>query len=1510
MKKIVKPIVAVVLSAMILLTTVPSSFVKAATSSTDFENDISTLSIEGLFKGEHSDDGRVAADKTVAFMKDDLRLFDTYDDNEFSVILSALGQSYIKETEVPEESSEKAHADVVFILDVSSSMVNNNMAGSTTSRLQGLVNSVNIAINKLKENDPDTRFGVVCFGNEFYPNGVYLPIDNYSLPVGETDYLLFGRTEQMGNNNVKVPDGSVLYTIEVPLNESKYLLLNGADTKVSSNDDRTLQRVRFDSLGNYYIYNANSNSSAQTGTIADNQYVVLTYGNSTYAIMRTGTCYTIYGNLKTHTETKTASLGTELTIGTDKISVKRLSNFSSTYYVYNNGARVSSLSTSGSVKTGNYTVTRTSSRYTVSYSAITEKTISRPVSTSGSTSMIATSGCLINGAGNTVNTTSYTIDRQGTYTQAGLKAAQDLFLAVNNNEEDERIPVVVLVSDGRPTYYNTDYTGLNSSTKQGTGSRSSNDHGYYTIRTAMEVKQNVNNHYTGQKALFYSIGPGITDQFGKTVLDPSKENLDKCIGDTWVDTSNDKQDTANADGLRKKLLSSLTEEQLEYVNFADWAVAGDMSETELDDAFSKIIYSVTDIPRPVTKITIVKEDGTVLEQEEFLEFTDTLGDGFSTTSEPILVYAERHYSPTSSTVKVVDGKVITTYKYSYTVAEESTGAIRDTSSLSVDVIDDNGKVEVKWYIPAALLPTILPNINTIPLTYNMATPIRLAFKCAVTEEVVTTNYYYTNDVTKPATLKFNPTVGNPYYYNVSGDSYSLNTPGIKAEVDKESNKTETLDYVYIEELTSNGESNIYLGNNGRIKFTQAKSETVVIDYGLDVRVHALANEIDEHVGKITGISTSLTPDTVLETAGYRDSRLGGDAATEGQVLNLTYGKASYDSNSLITYSLNGMEMPVAEVIYYEYLASNGYYYYASTTVVPATIIYYEDGFVGYNDTVNNKWVTIGNSNSVQDEDRPGVADILAEFDANNVYGYDSANLNRKDFSLDGAHKVTVSNGDYAANGNQWPSAVFTFKGTAFDLLAMTGGDTGFATVSVYAGNAPTGKAYKNWVVDTYYGYTRVKNGIIKHEWTYNEEDHRWHVKNSILTDLEAVPESDKLPSNIENVDTGKTYVTYEENFEWTVSDAGSIYQVPVIKSPEMPYGTYTVVVTPSYGAFFDHTNAGSYDFYIDAIRTYAPAEDYDGYNVDYYLKDSEAWPQFIEIRKNLISQAVAESGREVINGAVFIDSVSDTNTADDYLKYGPNNEVYLKPYQSVAFELNAENVSIIDTVQIGARSIFGVSSKLNVSTEYSSTDIEINSATDMYYKVCNGNPGSIVVVTNISDNGSYVSLTNIKITNKSNPTPVRLMTSFTGLSKAASIASRAVTMSLSECEHRFTEEVVTAPTEVSEGVKKHTCMDCGYSYDEHMDNLPIAIVVEKVIDRPVDASKDIVIVGTSDNIDDIKADGEDVSSNTSIDDVDSNSALEVSNELDEESLSWFESLLRAISDFFKTVFEGIKNIFK
>ncbi len=126
-----------------------------------------------------------------------------------------------------------------------------------------------------------------------------------------------------------------------------------------------------------------------------------------------------------------------------------------------------------------------------------------------------------------------------------------------------------------------------------------------------------------------------------------------------------------------------------------------------------------------------------------------------------------------------------------------------------------------------------------------------------------------------------------------------------------------------------------------------------------------------------------------------------------------------------------------------------------------------------------------------------------------VYGYTDAYESFNQFSNSGALKATLDlNGDRRVSTKD--AVTFTFTGTGFDLISECGTDTGMLVVGVK--NATTDTAVKAYVVDTYF-----------------------------CGDDEIITGSGILD-----------------------------YQVPVIRSMDLPYGTYTVTV---YGYLTDASGA-------------------------------------------------------------------------------------------------------------------------------------------------------------------------------------------------------------------------------------------------------------------------------------------------------------------------------------------------
>lgn len=160
---------------------------------------------------------------------------------------------------------------------------------------------------------------------------------------------------------------------------------------------------------------------------------------------------------------------------------------------------------------------------------------------------------------------------------------------------------------------------------------------------------------------------------------------------------------------------------------------------------------------------------------------------------------------------------------------------------------------------------------------------------------------------------------------------------------------------------------------------------------------------------------------------------------------------------------------------------------------------------------------------------------------------------------------------------------------------------------------------------------------------------------------------------------------------------------------------------------------------------------------DVYKEDGEGWPVYQELRSNVIASADFTEG--TINGIVFVDSNSATSAVSDYVSYGPNNELYLAPGQSIIFSLNPANYSEkIATVQLGMKSVDANGASYVIIDGTTLEKLEdltgadktvLKTTTDMYYDIT-ALKDAVIVIYNAGEEG-VLSLTDIKVTFKENP---------------------------------------------------------------------------------------------------------------------------------------------------------------
>lgn len=543
-----------------------------------------------------------------------------------------------------------------------------------------------------------------------------------------------------------------------------------------------------------------------------------------------------------------------------------------------------------------------------------------------------------------------------------------------------------------------------------------------------------------------------------------------------------------------------------------------------------------------------------------------------------------------------------------------------------------------------------------------------------------------DDVTSLTNGKVINKYGNPQY--VSSDLSTM--PAIGAQyryVPNNCTKVERRD-----------DKNVYL------YYTFNNKANYVVDFGLPLEI------------KLTDLSPNLSTAEITGVT-FRSAK---------------YGTPVYDSNrKVITYKLNGMlseqESFTVEVKDTKYDKPVAYI----VTIIPASTVYYEDNFVKF----SSGWMPAGQTEA----DAVQHLDELGKTGANN-YGYDAQYNKSNKFSLGSAMKTTVSS---ATNSNP-PTATFTFKGTGFDLVSMTSKDTGTILVNVVGKDGAGNDVKENWIVDTFYGYTRKPDGYIQYTWTKGE-DGKWHNKAEKIPDLPAGAKTGGTPVKSDDV-------TYELNYIWTRTDVddNALYQIPVIHYTDLPYGTYTVTVTPKYSSKRDpYYQAGgannNYDFYLDGVRIYNPAGDKLN---SQYVKDGEGYAQFTEIRNMLLKASDLTANIQPTKGMVFVDGVGDKGTLKDYTNYGPNNEVYLPTNQAIAFKIS--DMDNVDSIQIGAKAPKGnATMQIQVDGNGEQTQ-ELNTASDMYYKLKNVRAGKTIVITNTGD--TLLSLTTLKVTYKNAPT--------------------------------------------------------------------------------------------------------------------------------------------------------------
>lgn len=204
------------------------------------------------------------------------------------------------------------------------------------------------------------------------------------------------------------------------------------------------------------------------------------------------------------------------------------------------------------------------------------------------------------------------------------------------------------------------------------------------------------------------------------------------------------------------------------------------------------------------------------------------------------------------------------------------------------------------------------------------------------------------------------------------------------------------------------------------------------------------------------------------------------------------------------------------------------------------------------------------------------------------------------------------------------------------------------------------------------------------------------------------------------------------------------YQIPTVSFQDLTYGEYKVTIMVTTAA------EGRSTYYLDGVRVYNPIQglEEDQLVQDAYGADHELNAVFQEVRDILVDRTNLPEGDELPNNSVvFIDQVDGqtgvtTSEVGTYVEYGPKNEVYLAPGQSIAFQVATGSNS---HYYLGLKGPAGAT-QAEATNGTGKMQIKICGSCDMYYEVTPSADG-IVMVRNTGEN--LLSITKLRTTSDS-----------------------------------------------------------------------------------------------------------------------------------------------------------------
>ena len=213
----------------------------------------------------------------------------------------------------------------------------------------------------------------------------------------------------------------------------------------------------------------------------------------------------------------------------------------------------------------------------------------------------------------------------GTNTQSGIKLGAEMLISNQNTttatvtlkdgttKTITRTPLLILVTDGEPTYYYASETATGKVNGHGYTKETDEYYYYWTLITAKYYKDQITNKYyqnTDKTAKVFTIGIGLSGKEAVAMLDPTEKNVNAC-------NNNNSQQKA-----LYKLITNDGKVAPGAYSYATGSKTGEITESDLTGFLNTSIDSSTDneknraITTEESKARRV-ELGTINEEKEF-----------------------------------------------------------------------------------------------------------------------------------------------------------------------------------------------------------------------------------------------------------------------------------------------------------------------------------------------------------------------------------------------------------------------------------------------------------------------------------------------------------------------------------------------------------------------------------------------------------------------------------------------------------------------------------------------------------------------------------------------------------------------------------------------------------------------------------------------------------------------------------------------------------------------------